>query len=147
VPDLYFEDLLPGREFDLGTVTIDRDEMIAFAQRFDPQPFHVDEQAGKESIFGQLAASGWYTSSLWMRAYVDHVLSRAASLGSPGGDEVAWPAPVFAGDELTFSLVIDDARRSKSRPTMGLVTLRAIARRGDTDVYRGRFVGMFSTRD
>jgi acyl dehydratase len=75
------------------------------------------------------------------------VLSRAASLGSPGGDEVAWPAPVFAGDELAFSLVIADARRSKSRPTMGLVTLRAIARRGDTDVYRGRFVGMFSTRD
>ena len=117
MPDLYFEDLTPGREFDLGSVTIDRDEMIAFAQRFDPQPFHVDEQAGKESIFGQLAASGWYTSSLWMRAYVDHVLARAASLGSPGGDELVWPAPVFAGDELTFSLVIADARRSKSRPT------------------------------
>ncbi|MDN5859831.1 MAG: acyl dehydratase, partial [Pseudonocardia sp.] len=96
MPDLFFEDLTAGRVFDLGTVTIDRDEMIAFARRFDPQPFHIDEQAGQESIFGRLAASGWYTSSLWMRAYVDHVLARAASLGSPGGDEVAWPAPVFA---------------------------------------------------
>ena len=145
--DLYFEDFTPGRVFDLGTVTIDRDEMIEFARRFDPQPFHIDELAGKESIFGQLAASGWYTSGLWMRAYVDHVLSRAAALGSPGGDEVAWPAPVFAGDELALTVEIVGARRSKSRPTMGLVTLRAHARRGDTEVYRARFVGMFSARD
>jgi acyl dehydratase len=144
---LYFEDFTAGRVFDLGTVTVDRDEMIAFARRFDPQPFHLDEQAGKESIFGELAASGWFTAGLWMRAYVDHVLLRSAALGSPGGDEVAWPAPVFAGDELALSLEIADARRSKSRPTMGLVTLRAFARRGDTDVYRSRFIGMFGTRD
>lgn len=147
MPDLYFEDLTAGREFDLGSVTIDREEMIAFAQRFDPQPFHVDEQAGKESIFGQLAASGWYTSSLWMRAYVDHVLSRAASLGSPGGEEISWPAPVFAGDELAFSMEVVEARRSRSRPTMGLVKLRARALRGDVEVYRSVFTGMFSARD
>lgn len=145
--DLYFEDLTAGTVFDLGTVTIDREEMIEFARRFDPQPFHVDEQAGKESIFGQLAASGWYTASLWMRAYVDHVLARAAGLGSPGGEEIAWPAPVFAGDELALSMEIVEARRSRSRPTMGLVKLRARAVRGDVEVYRSVFTGMFSTRD
>ena len=146
--DLYFEDFTPGRVFDLGTVTIDRDEMIEFARRFDPQPFHVDELAGKESIFGQLAASGWYTSGLWMRAYVDHVLSRAAALGSPGGDEVAWPAPVFAGDELAshdgdrgrapLEEPSDDGRWSRSGPTPGAATPRCTA---------ARFVGMFSARD
>lgn len=147
VPDLYFEDLTPGRVFDLGTAVVDHDEMVEFARRFDPQPFHLDEQAGKESIFGQLAASGWFTAGLWMRAYVDEVLARAAALGSPGGDELAWPAPVFAGDELAFTMEVVEARRSRSRPTLGLVKLRARAVRGDTVVFRSTFTGMFSTRE
>ena len=143
----YFEDITVGERTAVGRHTFTADDIKAFATRFDPQPFHVDEQAGKESIFGQLAASGWYTSSLWMRAYVDHVLSRAASLGSPGGEEISWPAPVFAGDELTFSMEVVEARRSRSRPTMGLVKLRARALRGDVEVYRSVFTGMFSARD
>ncbi|WP_214368575.1 MaoC family dehydratase [Pseudonocardia sp. H11422] len=147
MPELAFEDLTPGRTFDLGTVTIDRDEMIAFARRFDPQPFHLVEQAGKESIFGQLAASGWFTSSLWMRAYVDHVLTRATALGSPGGEEISWPVPVFAGDELAASLEILEARRSRSRPEMGLVKLGARMHRGETVVYRATFTGMFGVRE
>lgn len=146
MPELAFEDFTPGRVFDLGTIVIDHDEMIAFARRFDPQPFHLDEQAGKESIFGQLAASGWFTSSLWMRAYVDAVLSRSTALGSPGGEEISWPAPVFAGDELHATLEILGARRSRSRPEMGLVTLGARLRRDGDVVYRATFTGMFGVR-
>jgi acyl dehydratase len=144
--ELYFEDLTPGRVFDLGAVVVDSDEMLAFARRFDPQPFHVDDDAGKASIFGALAASGWFTASLWMRTYVDGVLARAASLGSPGGEDIAWPAPVFAGDELRAAMEVLEARRSRSRPTMGLVKLRASLHRGDELVFRSVFTGMFGTR-
>ncbi len=145
-PELCFEDLTPGRVFDLGTTVVDRDEMLAFARRFDPQPFHVDEQAGTASIFGGLAASGWFTASLWMRAYVDGVLTRAASLGSPGGEEIAWPAPVFAGDQLRASMEVLEARRSRSRPSLGLVKLRARMHRDDEVVFRSTFTGMFGVR-
>jgi acyl dehydratase len=146
-PELAFEDFAPGRVFDLGTVVVDREEMVAFARRFDPQPFHVDEQAGKESMFGALAASGWFTAGLWMRTYVDGVLTRAAALGSPGGEEIAWPAPVFAGDELRASMEVVEARLSRSRPTMGLVKLRGWMHRGDEVVFRSTFTGMFGTRE
>ncbi len=144
--ELAFEDLTPGRVFDLGTIVVDRDEMVAFAQRFDPQPFHVDETAAASSIFGGLAASGWFTAGLWMRAYVDEVLTRATSLGSPGGEEIAWPAPVFAGDTLAASMEILEARRSRSRPELGLVKLRAQLHRGEDLVFRTVFTGMFGTR-
>ena len=145
-PELTFEDFTPGRVFDLGTTVVDHDEMVAFARRFDPQPFHVDEEAGKASIFRGLAASGWFTAGLWMRAYADGVLARATSLGSPGGEEIAWPAPVFAGDELRASVEVLEARRSRSRPDLGLVKLRARMHRGDDEVYRSTFTGMFGTR-
>jgi acyl dehydratase len=145
--DLAFEDLTPGRVFDLGTTVVDREEMVAFARRFDPQPFHVDDDAAASSLFKGLAASGWFTAGLWMRAYVDTVLNRATSLGSPGGDEIAWPAPVFAGDELRASMEVVEARRSRSRPGLGLVKLRATLHRGDELVFRSTFTGMFGTRD
>ncbi|GAA4540406.1 MaoC family dehydratase [Pseudonocardia xishanensis] len=146
-----FEDLTPGRVFQFGSTVVDHDEMIEFARRFDPQPFHLDEAAGKESIFGRLAASGWFTAGLWMRLYVDGLLLDSTALGSPGGDEVAWPAPVFASDELFGSLEVLEARRSASKPWMGLITLRAWMRRGTADsadvVYRARFTGMFGSRE
>lgn len=145
--ELAFEDLTPGRVFDLGTTVVDRAEMVAFARRFDPQPFHVDAAVAAESIFGGLAASGWFTAGLWMRAYVDGVLARATSLGSPGGEDIAWPAPVFAGDELRASMEVVSARLSRSRPGLGLVTLRATLHRSDTLVFRSTFTGMFGTRD
>ncbi len=145
--EIAFEDLTPGRVFDLGTTLVDGEEMVAFARRFDPQPFHVDEAAGRSSLFGRLAASGWFTAGLWMRLYVDQVLNRASSLGSPGGEEISWPAPVFAGDELRASMEVLEARRSRSRPGLGLVRLRASLHRGDEVVYRSTFTGMFGTRD
>ncbi|MBW0118654.1 MaoC family dehydratase [Pseudonocardia abyssalis] len=146
-PELAFEDLTTGRVFELGTTVVDRDEMVAFARRFDPQPFHLDDDAAAASLFGALAASGWFTAGLWMRLYVDSVLNRATSLGSPGGEDIAWPAPVFAGDELRATMEILEARRSRSRPGLGLVKLRAQLHRGDTEVFRSTFTGMFGTRD
>ena len=143
---LAFEDFTPGRVFDLGTTVVDRDEMIEFARRFDPQPFHVDEEAARRSIFGGLAASGWFTVALWMRAYADGVLNKAISLGSPGGEEISWPAPVFAGDVLVASMEVLEARLSRSRPGVGLVRLRALTHRGDDVVFRSTFTGMFGTR-
>ncbi|GAA3244897.1 MaoC family dehydratase [Pseudonocardia petroleophila] len=144
--ELAFEDLVPGRVFELGTTVVDRDEMVAFARRFDPQPFHLDDDAAATSLFGALAASGWFTAGLWMRLYVDAVLNRATSLGSPGGEDIAWPAPVFAGDELRATMEILEARLSRSRPGLGLVQLRAQLHRGDTEVFRSTFTGMFGTR-
>lgn len=144
--ELAFEDFTEGRVFDLGTTVVDRDEMVAFARRFDPQPFHVDEDAAASSIFGGLAASGWFTAGLWMRAYADGVLNRATSLGSPGGEGLSWPAPVFAGDELRASMEVLEARRSRSRPGLGLVRLRACTHRGADLVFDCTFTGMFGTR-
>lgn len=146
-----FEDLTAGRRFDLGTVVVDPDEMLAFSRRFDPQPFHVDAEAARTSLFGGLCASGWFTSSLWMRCYVDAVLSQADSLGSPGG-EIAWPAPVFPGDTLHAVMEIVSARASASRPRLGLVTLVGSMERAGgagqpaVTVFRGRFTGMFGRR-
>jgi acyl dehydratase len=144
---LAFEDFTPGRVFELGSTVVDRDEMVAFARRFDPQPFHVDEEAAAASaIFKGLAASGWFTVGLWMRAYADVVLNNATSLGSPGGEEIRWPAPVYAGDELVAGMEVLEARLSRSRPGVGLVRLLAYTHRGDDLVFRCTFTGMFGTR-
>ncbi len=141
-----YEDLVPGRVFDLGKVEIDRDEMVEFARRFDPQPFHLDEEAGRNSVLGGLCASGWYTASLWMRAYVDHVLSDSTSQGSPGGTELSWSAPVFPGDILAFRMEVNSQRLSRSKPDLGLVEITGTADRNDDRVMRFTFLGMFGTR-
>src|SRR5207249_1235503 len=121
-----YEDLTPGRRFDLGNVEIDRDEMLEFARRFDPQPFHLDEAAGRRSLLGGLAASGWYTMAIWMRAYVQVVLSESTAEGSPGGT-MTWHTPVFAGDTLQLSIEINSARRSRSKPNLGIVEIAGMA--------------------
>ncbi|HET8588798.1 MAG TPA: MaoC family dehydratase [Nakamurella sp.] len=141
-----FEDFTTGDVIDLGTVTADREEMLAFAHRFDPQPFHVDEQAARESVLGGLCASGWFTCSLWMRAYVDRVLAGSTSQGSPGGRELSWPAPVFPGDVLSCRAEIGATRLSASRPGLGLVEITGTAWRGETRVLGLTFTGIFSTR-
>jgi acyl dehydratase len=116
----YFEDYLPGHTYDLGSVAVDEAEVIAFAERFDPQYFHVDAEAAKGGPFGRLAASGWHTAAMHMRLLVDGYLS-ASSLGSPGIDELRWLRPVFPGDTLHVLITITEARRSKSKPDRGLV--------------------------
>ncbi|MFI6760197.1 MaoC/PaaZ C-terminal domain-containing protein [Micromonospora sp. NPDC050417] len=150
--DLFFEDLTPGRSFDLGVTTVDGPEMLAFAQRFDPQWYHVDPEVAAASHHGGLIASGFYTVSLFMRAYVDHVLSRAAADASPGLEELRWLAPVRAGDRLAVRLDVIGRKPSTARPGLGTVTLGASMVRLNADdqpeqeVLRTRFRGWFVLR-
>ena len=94
MPEQYFEDFEPGQVVELGSVDVSEEEILEFARRYDPQPFHVDAEAAKGSVFGGLIASGWHTGSLWMRLYVDAMLGTASSQGSPGIEELRWLAPV-----------------------------------------------------
>jgi acyl dehydratase len=146
VAELYWEDLVPGREFDLGVTEVDGAEMLAFARRYDPQWYHVDERLAAGSEYGGLIASGFFTVSLFMRAYVDGLLSRAAAAASPGLEELRWLAPVRAGDRLAVALAVIDQAPSRSRPGHGTVTLRGtMTRLGEppADVLRTRFRGWF----
>jgi acyl dehydratase len=117
---LYFEDLTVGRAFAFPPRTVTREEIVAFAGEYDPQPFHLDEEAAKDSFFGGLVASGWHTGCLAMRVIADGLLNGAAGLGSPGIDELNWLKPVRAGDAITVSARIDEAKESRSRPDVGL---------------------------
>ncbi|WFE50291.1 MaoC/PaaZ C-terminal domain-containing protein [Micromonospora sp. WMMD1155] len=150
--ELFFEDLVPGLTVDLGVVTVDGDEMVAFARRFDPQWYHVDPDLAGRSRHGGLIASGFYTVSLFMRAYVDHLLSRAAADASPGLEELRWLAPVRAGDRLAVRVDVMGARPSTARPGLGTVSLTGtMLRLGPDDrpeqeVLRTRFRGWFAAR-
>jgi acyl dehydratase len=121
VENRYFEDYIPGTVHQFSGIAVEEAEMIAFARRFDPQPFHVDPEAAKESVFGGLIASGWFTASLMMRLFVDHYLSHAASLSSPGVDELRWLLPVRPGDVIGIRITIAETRRSRSKPDRGIV--------------------------
>lgn len=120
----YWEDLPVGRVMELGGTTVSRDEMLEFARQFDPQPFHVDEEAAKSSVFGALCASGWHTCAMAMRIMCDGYLLDSASQGSPGIDALRWLKPVFAGDLLRMRMEVLEARPMASRPHMGLVRSR-----------------------
>lgn len=120
----FFEDYQPGGVYDLGSITVSESEIIAFATQFDPQYFHIDPQKALASRFGGLIASGWHTVCLAMRLYVDRYLSHAASLASPGVDEIRWPEPVRPGDTLSVRVTVLEARPSRSKPDRGIVIAR-----------------------
>ncbi len=124
MPELTFEDFEPGRVFELGTREVTEGEIVAFAREWDPQPFHVDPEAAQESIFGGLIASGWHTGAMWMRLYVDSLLVGAASMGSPGIEELRWLAPVRPGDTLEGRLTVLEATPSERRPDRGTIRIR-----------------------
>ena len=117
----YWEDLQPGSVRELGTVTPTADEIRAFAAQFDPQPFHLDEEAGRQSVFGGLCASGWHTCAMAMRLTVDNFLRESSSMGSPGLENLRWMKPVFPGDTLSLKHRITESRPLNSRPDLGLV--------------------------
>ena len=119
--DRYFEDYIAGQIHELGTVTVSETEIIDFARQFDPQYFHIDPEKAKASRFGGIIASGWHTTSLVMRLYVDHYLSHVASLASPGVDEIRWPNPVRPGDSLRVRVTVLESRPSRSKPDRGIV--------------------------
>ena len=117
----YFEDFKVGDVTEVGSVSVNEDEIIEFASRFDPQPFHIDPEAAKFSPFGGLIASGWHTAALFMGMFVRAVLLDSASLGSPGVEEIRWTAPVRPGDTLRGRSTVTDAQPSASNPKRGTV--------------------------
>ena len=125
---LTFEDFPPGHFGTFGPRHVTREEMVAFAAEFDPQPMHLDEEAASRSMLKGLSASGWHLCSLMMRMMVDGFIGRSASLGSPGVDEVRWLAPLRPGDDLTLEIEVVEARVSRSRPDTGIVTLKGVVR-------------------
>jgi len=120
----WYEDLTPGRVFDIGEIAVRAEDIIEFASEFDPQPFHLSEEAGKASILGGLAASGWHSCALFMRLYYDNLLHLSSSEGAPGVDKIEWRKPVLAGDMLKGETTVIEARPLKSRPGIGLVRMR-----------------------
>ena len=118
--DRYFEDYPVGAVFELGSMSVTEHEIIEFAERFDPQPFHIDPAAAHDTIYGGIIASGWHTGSIFMRLLVDGFISSVASMGSPGIDEIRWPVPVRPGDRLRLRVTILEARLSKSKPDRGI---------------------------
>jgi acyl dehydratase len=123
---IHLDDLAPGQVYPLGRRTLSRDEIVAFARDWDPQPFHLDEAGGEAAIYGGLIASGWHTVCVFMRLFADGLLNRAAALGSPGVDEVRWLRPVRPGDVLEARVEILEVRPSRSRPDRGTVRARCV---------------------
>ncbi len=121
ITDRYFEDYIPGSIHEFGSIVIVQEDIVSFAKNFDPQDFHTDPEAAKQTIFGGLIASGWHTAGIMMRLYADHYLSKVASLSSPGVDELRWKLPVRPGDELSIRVTVTEARQSSSKPDRGIV--------------------------
>jgi len=130
----YWEDFTVGEVIELGACAISEADVLAFARKYDPQPFHVDPEAARATIFGGLIASGWHTCAIAMRLMVDKYVGRSASLGSPGLDNIRWLAPVREGDTITYRRRITAARPSESKPGVGLVHSHweALNQRGET---------------
>jgi acyl dehydratase len=117
---LYFEDIVPGTKSAFGRYKVTREEVIEFATKYDPQPFHLSDEEAAKTHFGRVAASGWHTTAMMMRMLVDNMSAiQQAGLGSPGLDELRWLKPVYPGDILRVETEVLDKRPSRSRPDMG----------------------------
>lgn len=136
----YLEDYVTGTVLETGTVLVSDDDVSAFAQRYDPQPFHVDPVAAAATPYGGIIASGWHTAAITMRLILDHVVSGETSLGSPGIGRLSWILPVRPGDTLHARVHVKANRRSNSKPDRGLITL-------DVDVFNGRDELVMSAHD
>ena len=144
---IYFEDLPAGDVRESPPRTITREEMLAFARQYDPQPFHLDEDAARTTIYGGLIASGWLTVAVMMRLLWDTLLKDAVSLGSPGADEVRWLKPVRPGDTLRARFTVVEAVPSRSKPDRGVVkTLTEVRNQHDEVVMTMRGLGLFGRR-
>ena len=117
----YWEDFKVGEVQQIGERRVDKEEIIEFARRYDPQPFHIDEAAAQQSMYGGLIASGWHTCAMVMRMMCDAYLAQAASVGSPGIDTLKWLKPVRPGDTIRARRTTLDTRASKSKPDIGIV--------------------------
>ena len=143
----YFEDFQIGEVSELGPVSVTEAEIIAFAERFDPQPFHIDPEAAVKSPFGGLIASGWHTTALFMGMFVRGVLLDSASLGSPGVEEIRWTAPVRPGDTLRGRSTISDVQPSATNPRRGtVITTNEVVNQDGEVVMRLKARGFFARR-
>jgi acyl dehydratase len=120
----YLEDFAVGQKFGSGRLRVEKERIKTFAAEFDPQPFHLDEDAARDTIFRGLAASGWHTAALTMRLLVESELKPAGGIVGAGFDEFRWPLPVRPGDELHLEIEVLEVRPSKSRPSQGLIKVR-----------------------
>ena len=141
----YLEDFAVGQKFGTASLRVDPEEIKSFAARFDPQPFHLDEEAAARSFFGGLAASGWHTAALTMRLLVDGELKPAGGIIGAGFEEMRWPRPVRPGDVLRVESEILEVRPSKSRPQQGLIKVRTTTYNQDGDPVQV-FVGSLVVR-
>ncbi|WP_267434995.1 MaoC family dehydratase [Sphingomonas sp. GM_Shp_1] len=145
---IWLEDMAVGDVARFGACHVDRDEVIAFAARYDPQPFHLSDEAAAATHFGRLSASGWHTASMTMAMIVAHYRDIGfQSLGSPGIDELRWLKPVYPGDTLRCETEVLETRRSASRPDMGfVVSLLTVYNQDDVAVMRFRPTVMIRTQ-
>ena len=148
MPRIYFEDFVPGAVTTYGPRTVTREEIIAFAAEFDPQPMHLDEEAAKKTMLGGLSASGWHSCAIMMRLLCDGLILHSSSMGAPGVDEMKWLKPVRPGDSLSVRLTVLDKREPKSRPDMGFVQVRCemLNQHGEV-VLEANYPGMFGKRN
>jgi acyl dehydratase len=120
----YFEDFAAGQIYQTGKIRVDKEHIVAFATQFDPQPYHLDDEAARQSVFGGLAASGWHTAAVTMRLMVDGEFKPADGILGVGFDDLSWPRPVRPGDELHARSEVLEVRPSKSRPDRGMIRVR-----------------------
>ena len=132
---LYLDDLQIGQRFTSGTHVVDEEQIKAFARQFDPQPFHLDNEAARETLFAGLAASGWHTAALTMRLLVESGMPLAGGIIG-AGCELDWPNPTRAGDTLRVESEVSDVRPSQSRPDRGVVTVRSLTRNQRDEVVQ-----------
>ncbi|NML94300.1 MaoC family dehydratase [Novosphingobium olei] len=145
----YYEDIVPGSSDRFGAYAVTREEVIEFASKYDPQPFHLDDEAAKQTYFGRLSASGWHTCAMTMAMLVEQLKQhQQAGLGSPGVDELRWVKPVYPGDTLTCERITIDKKRSKSRPEMGSFRneVKVLNQHGEV-VMTMKSTGFIRTRD
>jgi acyl dehydratase len=144
---LYLEDFAPGQVLESPPRTLTKEEILAFARQYDPQPFHTDEAAARHSVYGGLIASGWQTVGIMMRLLWDTFLKDTVSLGSPGCDEIRWLKPVRPGDTLRARFTIAEVTPSRSKPDRGVVrTFTEILNQRDEIVMTVKGLGMFGRR-
>ncbi|MEF8807763.1 MaoC family dehydratase [Natronomonas sp.] len=145
----YFEDTEVGEVYELdGRYEVTEEEIKEFAEKYDPQPFHLDEEAAQESIFGSLAASGWHTASICMRLLVDGFLEEETSMGARGVDELRWIQPVYPGDTLRVEVEILEKRLSESNPEMGHIRTQLTGYNQDDEaVIEWKALGMVRRRN
>jgi len=146
---IYYEDLVVGTVEKFGAYQVTREEVIEFAGKYDPQPFHLSDEAAAQTHFGRLSASGWHTCAMVMAMMVANFTRREmASLGSPGIDELRWKKPVYPGDTLSCESELLEKRRSASRPEMGLTRTKTTVSNQHGDVVMTHIAnGMIRTRE